>query len=78
LETSSKLLHIDKLRDMIESIDEASRSQNEGISQIRMALEQVSEVVSDNSAMSQESAAASEELSAQSQALTDLMQEFQL
>ncbi len=72
------LLHIDKLRDMIESIDEASRSQNEGISQIRMALEQVSEVVSDNSAMSQESAAASEELSAQSQALTDLMQEFQL
>lgn len=70
------LTHVEELQGVIAEIDEASRRQNEQIQQIHLALEQVTEVVTDNSAMAEESAAASEQLSSQSQNLAEMLKEF--
>lgn len=75
-EMQTALSHVNSLNSLIDNIDNASQQQNKGIEEILVALEQVTEVISDNSAMSEESAAASEQLSAQSQNLKELIETF--
>lgn len=60
----------------IEDISKASHVQSEQIEQIKTAVEQISGVVTDNSAMAEESAAASSELNQQSQMLNDMIRKF--
>ena len=70
--------HTETVQGLVDKIAEASQNQSDSIEQIRCALEQVTEVITDNSAMAQESAAASQELSAQSQSLEEMMKIFRL
>lgn len=60
----------------IKDISEASHVQAEQIEQIKTAVEQISSVITDNSAMAEESAAASSELNIQSQMLNDMIRQF--
>lgn len=60
----------------IEDISKASHVQSEQIEQIKTAVEQISGVITDNSAMAEESAAASSELNQQSQMLNDMIRKF--
>lgn len=78
LQMQNAMQQVGMLKEVIEQIVESSNQQNQRVAEIRTALERVSDVVSDNSAMAEESAAASEELSAQSQSLTELIREFNL
>lgn len=63
---------------LLQSMNDASWEQTQGIKKIREFLGQVADVVTDNSAMAEESAAARDELSAQSQTLTTLINTFKL
>lgn len=69
---------IAKVNDLIGNIAEASNEQATGIAQINMGVEQVAQVVQQNSATAEESAAASEELSGQSILLKQMIDQFQL
>ncbi len=62
----------------VNEIAEASQAQSAAISQVKLGIEQISVVVSTNSATSEESAAASEELSGQANVLQGLLDEFNL
>jgi methyl-accepting chemotaxis protein len=69
---------IAKVNDLIGNIATASNEQATGIAQINMGIEQVAQVVQQNSATAEESAAASEELSGQSILLKQMIDQFQL
>ncbi|WP_051355919.1 methyl-accepting chemotaxis protein [Acetobacterium malicum] len=69
---------IAKVNDLIGNIATASNEQATGIAQINMGVEQVAQVVQQNSATAEESAAASEELSGQSILLKQMIDQFQL
>ncbi len=62
----------------VREIASASEAQSSAISQVKLGIEQISVVVSTNSATSEESAAASEELSGQANVLQSLLNEFNL
>ncbi len=62
----------------VREIASASETQSSAISQVKLGIEQISVVVSTNSATSEESAAASEELSGQANVLQGLLDEFDL
>lgn len=61
---------------IINSISDQSREQADSITQITLAIDQISSVVQTNSATAEESAAASEELSGQARLLKDLLATF--
>ena len=69
---------IDQAADLVGNIAEASNEQASGIVQINKGLDQVSQVVQNNSATAEESAAASEELSGQAELLKELVRKFKL
>ncbi|WP_303867851.1 methyl-accepting chemotaxis protein [Acetobacterium wieringae] len=69
---------ITQVNDLIGNIAEASNEQATGIAQINLGVEQVAQVVQQNSATAEESAAASEELSGQSILLKQMIDQFQL
>ncbi len=69
---------IAKVNDIIGNIATASNEQATGIAQINMGVEQVAQVVQQNSATAEQSAAASEELSGQSILLKQMIDQFQL
>lgn len=69
---------IAKVNDLIGNIATASNEQATGIAQINMGVEQVAQVVQQNSATAEQSAAASEELSGQSILLKQMIDQFQL
>ena len=69
---------ITRVNDLIGNIATASNEQATGIAQINMGVEQVAQVVQQNSATAEESAAASEELSGQSILLKQMIDQFQL
>lgn len=69
---------MNSFKSLLQSINDASWEQTQGIEKVREFLGQVADVVTDNSAMAEESAAASDELSAQSQTLTTLINTFKL
>ena len=63
---------------MVSDIATASEEQSLGISQINTGIDQVAQVVQQNSATAEESAAASEEMSSQSTILEELISQFKL
>jgi methyl-accepting chemotaxis protein len=63
---------------MISDIATSSEEQSQGISQINVGIDQVAQVVQQNSATAEESAAASEEMSSQSAILEELISQFKL
>lgn len=69
---------VNEMTGVIGQISEASSQQADSITQIRMGVEQISDVVQTNSATAEESAAASEELSSQSQLMNGLVGQFKL
>ena len=69
---------IEKSASLAKEIANASNEQATGISQIDRGIEQVAQVVHNNSATAKESAAASEELSSQAELLKKLVAKFKL
>jgi methyl-accepting chemotaxis protein len=63
---------------IVQTIAVSSEEQYQGISQINKGVEQVAQVVHQNSATAEESASASKEISDQSHMLEDLIMQFQL
>ena len=55
-----------------------SKEQAETMAQVQMGIEQIADVVQNNSASAEETSATSEELSAQSQNLKALIEQFEL
>ena len=70
--------NIEQIVELISNIANASNEQATAITQIDMALGQVSQVVQSNSATSEQCAAASEELSNQAMRLRELIAKFKL
>jgi len=64
--------------EIISNISSASRDQAEAISQVSVGLNQISQVVQSNSAVSEEAAAASQELNSQAELLQELVSYFKL
>ncbi|MDK2937163.1 MAG: methyl-accepting chemotaxis protein [Eubacteriaceae bacterium] len=69
---------IDQVNDLISNIATASNDQATGIAQINTGVEQVAQVVQQNSATAEESAASSEELSSQANLLKEHINKFNL
>lgn len=72
---------INGLKDIAQQVQktrDASESQSSATTQIKIGIEQISEVVQSNSATSQEASATSEELSAQADTLNSLVNQFRL
>jgi len=69
---------VDRAAAVVAEIAFASEEQADGISQVNVAINQVSDVVQSNSATSEQSAAASEELAGQAQALKDMVSRYKL
>ena len=64
--------------EIVNTIASASEEQNDAIANINMGIDQLTQVVQQNSATAQESAAASEEISSQSAMLKGLVAKFKL
>lgn len=72
---------INGLREIAEQVQQtrnSSENQASATTQIKIGIEQISEVVQSNSATSQEASATSEELSAQADTLNSLVSQFKL
>ncbi|MCL1982242.1 MAG: methyl-accepting chemotaxis protein, partial [Clostridiales bacterium] len=69
---------INRNAEIIAEIEVLSQEQNEAITQINIGIDQVAQVVQQNSATAEQSAAASEEMSGQSTMLTQLVSQFKL
>ena len=69
---ANEIMHI------VEGITVSSRNQAEAIEQLGIGLNQISQVVQKNSAISEETAAASEELNSQSEVLKELVAYFKI
>ncbi|MCL2044995.1 MAG: methyl-accepting chemotaxis protein [Oscillospiraceae bacterium] len=63
---------------LIDEIARSSEAQSIGIAQVNIGIDQVAQVVSQNSATAEESAAASEQMSGQSDMLQELISQFKL
>ena len=66
------------LADASQETSELSREQAETMSQVRLGIEQIADVVQNNSAAAQETSATSEELLAQSENLKAMVEQFKL
>lgn len=69
---------IKELAKSTKEISELSEVQADSMRQLELGVEQISEVIQNNSAAAQETSATSQELSAQSDSLEDLVGQFQL
>jgi methyl-accepting chemotaxis protein len=69
---------IGRVSALVSEISEASGSQADSLNQIDAAIRQVSEVISNNTALTEETAAASEELSGQACILLDMVEAYKL
>ncbi len=67
-----------ELTSMMNEMAEAANRQMQSLGEVEKGIEQISHVITDNSAMAEESAASSEELSAQSTALNEMIGVFQI
>ncbi len=81
-ETAESLLRVVKsagnVAETVEKISQVSKQQSDAIDQVKMGVDQISNVIQTNSATAEESAAASEELSRQAQGLKILVRKFKL
>lgn len=66
------------LTDKIQQLSSAAVTQSESLKEVEAGINQISGVVSDNSAMAEESAASSEQLSAEATALNEMIRIFQV
>lgn len=66
------------LTDKMNEVSNAANAQMESLEQIELGIDQISSVVTDNSAMAQESAASSEQLSAEATALNEMIDKFHI
>ena len=69
---------IDKVTELVASIDEASQKQNSALNMLNQGVMQVSKVVQSNSASAEESASASVELNSQAEILQEAVNRFKL
>jgi methyl-accepting chemotaxis protein len=69
---------INESNQLVTEIAKSSEEQSQGIAHINIGIDQVTQVVQQNSATAQESAAASEEMNGQSETLQHLIRRFQL
>ena len=69
---------INESSEIVGEIAKSSEEQSEGITQVNIGIDQVAQVVQQNSATAQESAAASEQMSSQSTMLEELISQFKL
>ncbi len=67
---------VHNLDELVAEVAAASNEQNQGISQVNVAVAQMSQVTATNAASAEESASASEELSAQAQTMKGLVGEL--
>ncbi len=68
----------DSVSKIINDVFLATKQQTEGISQVTLGINQISEVVQSNSSTSEESAAAAEELNSQSEVLAEMVAKFRV
>lgn len=71
----SQIEHLSTISDEVAA---SSKQQNKSISEINIGIQQISEVVSANTATSEESAAASQELASQADVFTKMVSRFKL
>lgn len=71
-------VQIEKISDLSNSVAKDSKEQNKSISEINIGINQIANVVSNNTATSEESAAASQELASQSAVFKEMVSEFNL
>ena len=64
------------LTNSINELSSIADRQKDSLAEVEKGLDQISNVVNDNSAMSEESAASSEELSAQAATLNEMIEFF--
>jgi len=69
---------IDQSHKLVNEIAKSSEEQTSGINHVNIGIDQVAQVIQQNSATAQESAAASEEMSSQSNMLENLISQFKL
>jgi len=69
---------INESSQIVGDIAKSSEEQSQGITQVNIGIDQVAQVVQQNSATAQESAAASEQMSSQSSMLEGLISQFKL
>jgi methyl-accepting chemotaxis protein len=74
----SVVTSISRVNDLVSEIAIAAKEQTEGVSQITIGLNQIDQVVQQNTATSEESAAAAEELSSQAAQMQHLLSRFVL
>ncbi|MBT9776606.1 HAMP domain-containing protein [Clostridium sp. MCC353] len=82
-DTTAKSLHdvvesTNEVLNTVDNIDAAAQYQADFIAQVTQGIDQISEVVQNNTAVSEESAAASEELSGQARMLKELVSRFKI
>lgn len=70
--------NVQKSGNLVSEITDASRKQAESLDEVNGSINQISDVVSSNSAISEESAAASQELLAQVETLNNMVETFEL
>jgi len=70
--------NVEKVSNIVESIADASQNQNDAIANISAGIEEVSNVVIKNSALSEEAAASSQELNGQAETMLELVNYFKL
>lgn len=70
--------NVAQITDIIKSVAEASKEQSTAVSQMMIGINQITSVVSDNSATSEEAASASQQLSSQSEIMRNLVGVFRL
>jgi len=75
---SEMIPEIDKTTGLIQEITAASVEQNNGASQINLALQQLSEITQQNAAASEEMASSAEQLSMQAESLNQAISYFRL
>ncbi|MEG1946766.1 MAG: methyl-accepting chemotaxis protein [Lachnospiraceae bacterium] len=69
---------IRSLANATQEVSNMSMTQAETVNQVQLGIEQISNVVQNNSAAAEETSATSEELSAQAEGLKELVEQFQL
>lgn len=69
---------VEQAAGIVEGINEASNSQAAGIVQVNAGLDQISQIVQQNSASAQQAAAASEELLSQATLLKEMVEQFSI
>lgn len=75
---SSITTEVGRVSGLVSEISDASHEQAEGLAQIKLAIQQVAQVITNNSSLTESTAAASEELSGQAYMLLEMVEKYKL